>query len=656
MSEILFQFQKVEPTTWAYLSSLLIIGLYFKFNRFWSVRNLDLCLIILLAPGLLMVYYGEQLAFHPVTATRDASPPSSDAIPGETVTTELGDDVGPDQPPTTSENPAPQAEPPKPVPDSEPDAADLKPGTKQPALKSLESPANPPESGLPPPPSRTAVRNSTGASELWVAYLPGTAHVAGKSLGSKQQRAVALKKHVEEIAFQDSEPAAREAANASDSSPLDSEPDGPVAEINPNLQPRDASERASLPKLTPEKARSVKHFGYLWLLGVSLLLMVRLLCDPTMVRRPLLEPNLSNGGLLFIGCALLIFMVANVLTSDVSGDDLSGVQGGSAVVHRHDTSTDSQKIEDYRRFGPGYYLLNILPSIPTLPFDQLSSDDPRVAFAPAARTMAIICHLSVVIAILVVGLWHFDNIKLGIGAATLYLMLPYTAQMTGHVDHVLPSALLLWAIVFYRRPALAGIFIGMAMGVVYYPLFLLPLWISFYWQRGVLRFLLGLIGAVAIMAISLAFVSEDMVSYWSKIRQMFGLFLPNTNAGQLRGIWEQSFGWDPIFRLPCIAASICLSASFAFWPAQKNLGTLLSCSAAMMLAVQFWHGYGGGTYITWFMPLVLLTIFRPNLEDRIALSVLGEGWLSRRRTRPSSPLVGRAAFLAGTPASLRPNS
>jgi hypothetical protein len=27
----------------------------------------------------------------------------------------------------------------------------------------------------------------------------------------------------------------------------------------------------------------------------------------------------------------------------------------------------------------------------------------------------------------------------------------------------------------------------------------------------------------------------------------------------------------------------------------------------------------------------LLTIFRPNLEDRVALSVLGEGWFPRRR-------------------------
>lgn len=573
MSEILFQYQKVAPTTWAYLSSLLIIGLYFKFNRFWSVRNLDLCLVILLAPGLLFVYYGEQLSRRPVVATAPSTPGNDLGTPGNELTTP-GDGLGT---PSTE-----TAEPPVPGP---------------PANSSTNSPT------------------SDGSDTDSKSNSPGnSAGTSGKSPAPENSAAGAP------VALDS--PAAKPAP-------------APVA-ANTNLQPPREEQMVLMPKLSPEKARSVMHFGYVWLLSVSLVLLIRLLCDPTMVRRPLLEPNLSNGGLLFIGCALLVFLMANVLASEVSTDDLSGPQGARAIAQMRDDGSTK-----YTYLGPGYYFLHLLPQIPTLPFGGITKNDPRLAYAPAAKTMAIISHLAVVIALVIVGLWHFDNIKLGIGAAALYLMLPYTAQMTGHVDHVLPSALMLWAIVFYRRPAIAGIFVGLSVGVVYYPIFLLPLWISFYWQRGVFRFLAGLLGAVAITAISLAFVSEDMASFWSKIRQMFGLFMPNMDADQLRGIWGRSFGWDPIWRLPCIALSICLSALFALWPAQKNLGTLLSCSAAMMLAVQFWHGYGGGTYIAWFMPLMLLTIFRPNLEDRIALTVLGEGWLSKRRAR-LAPL-GRAA-------------
>ena len=58
MNEILFQYHRPNPTTWVYISTLLSIGLFFKFNRFWSIRNLDLILVLLLAPGLVMANYG----------------------------------------------------------------------------------------------------------------------------------------------------------------------------------------------------------------------------------------------------------------------------------------------------------------------------------------------------------------------------------------------------------------------------------------------------------------------------------------------------------------------------------------------------------------------------------------------------------------------
>jgi hypothetical protein len=39
---------------------------------------------------------------------------------------------------------------------------------------------------------------------------------------------------------------------------------------------------------------------------------------------------------------------------------------------------------------------------------------------------------------------------------------------------------------------------------------------------------------------------------------------------------------------------------------------------------------------------LLLTVFRPNLEDRVALSVLGESWLEQRVTHFKRPR-GKAA-------------
>ena len=58
MSEILFHYYRVNPTTWFYLASLLSIAVFFKFNRALSIRNVDLAGLILFAPGLLAVEYG----------------------------------------------------------------------------------------------------------------------------------------------------------------------------------------------------------------------------------------------------------------------------------------------------------------------------------------------------------------------------------------------------------------------------------------------------------------------------------------------------------------------------------------------------------------------------------------------------------------------
>jgi hypothetical protein len=289
--------------------------------------------------------------------------------------------------------------------------------------------------------------------------------------------------------------------------------------------------------------------------------------------------------------------------------------------------------------GPGYALMNIMPQIPTRPISDAPGgvSPPTTAeltpsqsqLATIAKVLAILAHFAIVSGIVLIGNRHFSNLRAGVGCATLYLMLPYTAQMTGRVDHALPAALLLWAVLFYRKPMVAGIFLGLAGGLVYYPLFLLPLWFSFYWQRGARHFAVGVVAMLALLMIALSF--DDSASLLQHLRRMFGFLNPNRDASELRGIW--GLGWNPIWRLPVIVAFVILSVFFAIWPAQKNLGTLLSGSAALMVAAQFWHGYGGGLYIAWFLPLLLLTIFRPNLQDRVATKVVAAGAKTNREAR-----------------------
>src|SRR5262249_32741553 len=48
-------FNLPNATTWFYLSSLLAVALFFKFNRLLSLRNWDLVTLFLLVPGLLLL-------------------------------------------------------------------------------------------------------------------------------------------------------------------------------------------------------------------------------------------------------------------------------------------------------------------------------------------------------------------------------------------------------------------------------------------------------------------------------------------------------------------------------------------------------------------------------------------------------------------------
>lgn len=513
MSQFLFYYQRPEPATWVYMSSFVIVALYFMFHRLWSVRNLDILLIILLTPGLMMVYEGRK-----ANAVASASVATEKAKPKVALEGSSAETARENQNATTNIEEAPTS-----------DNQAVQPTSPLSSTTAPPLPSKPPES----------------------------------------------------------KPSAMEAE--------------PVTSRGDRLQ----------------------YWGFAWLLAVCGLWLIRLLLDTTMVRRPLLEPNLSSGGMTFIGLSLFIFLMANVLSSPPVYQSKPGIKP-----------------------GPGYDLLKILPDIQTSPDPESSATNKTLATASAevskpdgranvvvpttkdnralgvSRVFLILSNLVLILGIVAVGYWHFENLKTGIGVATLFLLLPYTAQMTGRIDHLVPGALLVLAIAMYRQPILSGIMLGGAAGLVFYPFFLFPLWISFYWQRGRYRFLYGFIAAVVSMVVALALVTpttEGLPSgFFARLGHMFGIV--QFALDNLDGIW--GLGWHPYFRIPVMVAFILLSLSFVFWPAQKSLSTLMSCSAAIMTAAQFCYAYGGGLYMAWFLPCALLTVFRPNLDDCIALDVV----------------------------------
>ena len=106
----------------------------------------------------------------------------------------------------------------------------------------------------------------------------------------------------------------------------------------------------------------VEHIGYIWLFAVSGLFMLRLLLDAMMVRRPLLEPNLTVGGLTFLGVSLFAFLMANVIAGK---PDAAGVAGSERAADLREREPSQGELNSLRTHGPGFPLIFLLPQIST---------------------------------------------------------------------------------------------------------------------------------------------------------------------------------------------------------------------------------------------------------------------------------------------------
>lgn len=380
------------------------------------------------------------------------------------------------------------------------------------------------------------------------------------------------------------------------------------------------------------QARDAAEFrGYAALLLASSYFLFRCFMDLALTRRPALGPNLDFAGLAWLAGAFYISLIVVTV-----------------------------------RQPPPY----TPPAEMRMLIDKLDKNDrkeaeldqpltrPRLGVV-VGRTFALLCHLSVVVGLVLVGGLVFENVASGMAAATFYLLLPYTFFLVpdsplgvGGWDHAWPSAFVVWSVLCYRRPILAGLFLGLVTGTAVFLIVVLPAWLSFYTPRGAVRFLVSfLLSAVlglVLLGLILGFNSNAMAEFqtpWNFDWQPWKKPPENTS-----GFW-QSTGLArgmAAYRVPVFVLAMSLVIFNAFWPRPKNLAHVLALSAAALISIQFWYADRGGVHVLWFLPLLLLLVFRPNLEERRAIEPATDdiparlvgffgrilGWMVRRITSP----------------------
>lgn len=361
--------------------------------------------------------------------------------------------------------------------------------------------------------------------------------------------------------------------------------------------------------------RQGQTLGDVWMFGVAGLMLVRVLCDGLLTRRPQVESNLNAAGMGFLGISTFAFLMAIVVASPPPQSTVDTVRRADKLIHRRDASALRDPVEA----GPATSLLAapVVPISNAVVKNAVATDsdaekpDHGMVEIVAARIMVILAHIAVLAALLVAGRIHFGDRSAGIAMATLYLLLPCTAYDIGKVNHVLPAALVAWAFVAYRRPMVAGGLLGLACGTVFYPVFLLPLWASFYGRRGAVRFGLALGIVAAVLLGTLALTSADQSSFRLQTIGSIKWTLLEFRDADTSGFWSL---YDPAYRIPLFAAFAVMVVVLTIWPRTKTLEDLLAHSAAIIIGTQFWYPQKGGVYVLWYLPMILMAVFRPRLN------------------------------------------
>lgn len=369
---------------------------------------------------------------------------------------------------------------------------------------------------------------------------------------------------------------------------------------------------------------SVVAYGYVWLFVVSALLLVRVLFDGSIVRRPRLEQNMNAAGMTFLCAATFLFLTTKLLTELPPPSTVESIRKANELIEGNKTAdreplAQREATPDIASAGPAASLV----AVPVSGLSKVvvqgetghvpSATDVEVV---TARLIAILAHLAVIVGLALVGRHAFGDNDLGFAMATLYMLLPCTAFDVGKINHVLPAACLVWAIWAWRRPFVSGTLLGLSCAMMFFPIFLLPLWVAFYGRRGGIRFCLAVGMTAAVIVSSLVLLSKNSdVSVQQFLGYVNWRDLPVFVTGQNRGFWSEH---ESAFRIPVFVAYIVMLIGLTLWPARKSLAQVITHSAAIVIGTQFWYPQQGGVYILWYLPLLLLVLFRPTMTNHVA--------------------------------------
>lgn len=291
-------------------------------------------------------------------------------------------------------------------------------------------------------------------------------------------------------------------------------------------------------------------------------------------------------------------------------------------------------------YGPLLYLAHLpfqLALAPT-PVNPKSLTRPPIEtediyFEPpilATKLCAIAFHLLGVIALFVatrsltdsatawtlVALYSSSAFVLGVGAAG------YSIGGITFVSHIAPAAVTLLAFALLPSPAWSGAMLAAGIGVLFYPVFMVPAWLGYYWtsRERMKRFLVGFSLTSLIIGGGVLALSQP-----AHDRGLIGTIVYDTIGHQESpeaygsspfGFWGQRTGvrgWlmtplaaDQSMTRPVVLVFFVGAALMFFLAQHKTPAQFALMIAAIAMGAGLWKIHATATYVTWYYPFLLV--------------------------------------------------
>jgi hypothetical protein len=215
-----------------------------------------------------------------------------------------------------------------------------------------------------------------------------------------------------------------------------------------------------------------------------------------------------------------------------------------------------------------------------------------------------------------VALYAGSAYVLGVGGETYFI-----GGMT-FVSHIAPAAVTLAAFAAIDRPAIAAVLLTAAAGVGFYPAFLAPAWLGFYWDRPAARrkFFVALAVSGAILAAIVLLLSRPAGG-----RGLIGTILWDTFGHHTDpagygfspfSFWGQRGGIRGWLMAPLVGTSGLTTPAFLAFVAfacgsfaltrRRPARALALTSAAVIIGANVLKIHPTGTYVAWFYPFLLI--------------------------------------------------